>query len=132
MENARAPSSANGCFTDARPGGNAKAASGVDMGMVVSASTITADRLADYMMGRLRPAERARLRQALAVDPALRGALRRLRRMGHALRERCGESGAAGEVPGAWLELAKAIAHDAPRAPMSTDDRDRERKLTWL
>lgn len=133
MENARARSSANGRFTDARPGGNAGAASEVHMGMVVSASTtITADRLADYMMGRLRPAERARLRQALAVDPALRGALRRLRRTAHALRGRCGESGSAGAVPGAWLELAEAIAHDTARAPMKPDERARERKLTWL
>ncbi len=133
MEKGCASSSASGRFKDARAGGNAGAASGVHMGMVVSASTtITADRLADYLMGRLRPAERARLRQALDVDPALRGALRRLRRTAHALRERCGESSGAGTLPGAWLELAEAIAHETARAPMNADELARERKLTWL
>jgi anti-sigma factor RsiW len=100
--------------------------------MVRSASSaISADRLADYMMGRLQPGERACLRALLAVDPSLRGALRRLRRMARALRERCGESG-GGEVPPAWLVLVGAIARDAPRSPMSPYELARERKLTWL
>jgi hypothetical protein len=87
---------------------------------------VTADVLRDFMLGRLRGADRQRLRDRLAVDPVVRGTLRRLRNSTRLLRTKLG---AVEQVPREWIPLIEAIAADTPMRPAA---RARERTKTWL
>ena len=87
---------------------------------------MTADVLRDFMLGRLREPDRQRLRTRLAVDPAVRRELRRMRNTTRVLRAQLGD---VTQIPGEWVRLLDARAQNEA---MSETELARERTKTWL
>ena len=92
-------------------------------------TVLTADRLCDFVLGRLDSSQRREVQREIAADRGAAVTSRRLLRRMKALRERLGR---VDEVPGEWIELLESRSRADGLNPMAKAALARERTKTWL
>jgi hypothetical protein len=92
-------------------------------------TALTADRLCDFVLGRLDSSQRRAMQREMAADRGAAVRLRRLLRGMKAMRERIGR---VDEVPGEWTELLETRSRAGGLNPMEKTALARERTKTWL
>ena len=92
-------------------------------------TTMTADVLCDYVLGRLDSSQRRKVQREMAADRGAAHTLRRLVRGMKALRERLGR---VDQVPGEWIELLESRSRAGSLRPMGKAELAHERTKSWL